>query len=205
MNQIRNVLAIGAHPDDIELGCGGSLAKLVNDGAHVRALVLTKGHAGNRFNADRVDETRRALALLGITDVHTADFPDTQMEKKLRKVITYIEKHTVELKPDRVYTMFENDRHQDHRTTFQATIVACRAARQVLCYETPSCWPGFEPQVFEDIDGFLDKKIHALALHKSQCDRPYTQPEAMRINALSRGQHIGIGPAEGFIGYKIVL
>lgn len=205
MKELRTVLAIGAHPDDIELGCGGSLAKFVEMGVKVRALVLTKGTIGNRADHDRLDETSRALSLLGVTDVVTADFPDTRMYEHLAAVIACIEKHAAEVQPDRVYTMFENDRHQDHRTTFEASIVACRQARQILCYETPSSWPGFQPQVIEDIDGFIGRKIDALALHESQRDRPYTQPDAMRINAMSRGQQVGIGPAEGFIGYKIIL
>ncbi len=205
MKQLRSVLAIGAHPDDIELGCGGSLAKFVEMGVRIRALVLTKGAVGNRANHDRLDETRRALALLGVTDVVMADFPDTRMYEHLAAVIAFIEKHANDIQPDRVYTMFENDRHQDHRTTFGASIVACREAPQILCYETPSSWIGFQPQVFEDIEGFIDKKTAALALHKSQFDRHYTQPEAMRAIAIAHGLRINTGPVEGFIGYKFIL
>jgi LmbE family N-acetylglucosaminyl deacetylase len=205
MKTLGSVLAIGAHPDDIELGCGGSLAKLVEMGVNVRALILSRGTVGNRADHDRLDETRRALKLLGVTDVVTADFPDTRMYLHAAEVITCIEAQVRDLKPDRVYTMFENDRHQDHRTTFEATIVACREVRQILSYETPSSLIDFQPQVIEDIGDYLGRKIDALALHKSQCDRPYTQPEAMRIKAMFRGQQVGIGPAEGFIGYKIIL
>lgn len=205
MKNLGSVLAIGAHPDDIELGCGGSLAKLVEQGVTVRALILTKGVVGNRGNYDRLDETKRALALLGVTDVVAADFPDTRMYQHLADVITCIETQVRDLKPDRVYTMFENDRHQDHRTTFEASIVACREVQQILSYETPSSLIDFQPQVIEDIAGYIGRKIDALALHESQCDRPYTQPDAMRIKAMFRGQQVGIGPAEGFIGYKIIL
>ncbi len=205
MRKIKKVLAIGAHPDDIELGCGGSLAKLVEMNVAVRALVLTKGTIGNRGDYDRIDETKRALALLGVTDVVTADFPDTRMYERLADVITSIEKVVRDFEPDRVYTMFENDRHQDHRTTFEASIVACREVRQIFSYETPSSLIDFQPQVTEDIEGFIGRKIDALALHVSQCDRTYTQPEAMLMKAAFRGQQVGIGPAEGFIGYKIIL
>lgn len=205
MTNLESILAIGAHPDDIELGCGGSLAKFIQNGVRVRALVLTKGDIGNRYNADRIAETRSALALLGITDIHTMDFPDTRMHQHLSEIIACIEEHARAVQPDRVYTMFKDDRHQDHRTAYEASIVACRSARQILCYETPSSWPDFQPQAFEEIDDTLDLKIKALALHESQCDRKYTQPEAMRIGALFHGQQIGIGAAEGFIAYKIIL
>ncbi len=202
---MKSILAIGAHPDDIELGCGGSMAKFAAQGVHIRALVLTKGTVGNRNEADRLNETREALALLGVTDIHTMDFPDTRLHEHLSAVIECIEEHVLAVDPERVYTMFETDRHQDHRTVFQASIVACRSARQILCYQTPSSWPQFQPQVFEEIADTIDLKIAALAQHKSQRDRPYTQPEAMRIGALFHGQQIGIGAAEGFIGYKIIL
>lgn len=201
----QTILAIGAHPDDIELGCGGSIAKFAAAGVHVRALVLTRGEVGNRHHLDRVDETRKALALLGVRDVHVDEFPDTRLHEHLAGLIEHIEKHALELQPNRVYTMFERDRHQDHRTVHEASIVACRSARQILCYETPSSWTNFQPQVFECINDFLDLKVAALKLHKSQQDRLYTQPEAMRVNAQFRGQQIGAAAAEAFIGYRIVL
>lgn len=205
MKNLGSVLAIGAHPDDIELGCGGSLAKFVEMGVKVRALVLSRGMVGNRADHDRLDETKRALALLGVTDVVTADFPDTRMYEHLADIIACIEEQVFDFKPDRAYTMFENDRHQDHRTTFEASIVACREVRQILSYETPSSLIDFQPQVVEDIEGFIGRKIDALAMHESQSDRTYTQPDAMLIKATFRGQQVGIGLAEGFIGYKIIL
>ncbi|MBP9710761.1 MAG: PIG-L family deacetylase [Candidatus Pacebacteria bacterium] len=206
MRKLQTILAIGAHPDDIELGCGGSIAKFAECGTHVRALVLSNGAVGNRHNTDRLQETTEALALLGVTDVHTEDFPDTKMYNHLTEIITFIEGHSNAIKPDRVYTMFERDKHQDHRTAFEASVVACRPAGQIICYETPSSWTNFTPQVFEGFDErVLDKKIAALALHTSQCDRPYTQPNVMRDLAHFRGQLVGIGPAEAFIAYKLVL
>jgi LmbE family N-acetylglucosaminyl deacetylase len=202
---LQTILAIGAHPDDIELGCGGSIAKFAAAGVRVRALVLTKGEAGNRRNLDRIDETRRALALLGVTDFCSADFPDTRLGDDMNTVIACIETHMAEVNPDRVYTMFEHDRHQDHRALFAASVVACRAARQILCYETPSSWTNFQPEMFEPIGDTLDKKVAALTLHESQRDRPYTQPSAMRTQAQSWGQRVGVDAAEAFIAYKFVL
>ncbi len=205
MIELQRILAVGAHPDDIELGCGGSIAKFTRRGVHVRALVLTRGEVGNRNDADRIEETRKALALLGVTDIHTADFPDTKLDKHESDLISCIECHARELNPDRVYTMFENDRHQDHRAVYRATIVACRPAHQILCYETPSSWTNFDPEAFENINGMLEIKIAALALHTSQRDRPYTQPGAMKTHARFRGQQVDVAAAEAFRGYKIIL
>ena len=209
----QTVLAIGAHPDDIELGVGGSLAKFVEAGVAVRTLVLTEGKEGNRHNVSRIDETKQALELLGVRDIFTEDFPDTRLHERLTDIIKCIETHVQEFKPDRVYTMFRDDQHQDHRTVFQASVVACRGVRQILCYETPSSLGEFMPKLFENIEGYLERKITALGLHVSQRDRPYTQPEAMRTLAhfrgiqlgVSRGAQNGTGPAEGFISHRMDL
>jgi LmbE family N-acetylglucosaminyl deacetylase len=213
VTDLQNILAIGAHPDDIELGCGGSIAKFVEAGVRVRALVLTEGKKGNRHNVSRIDETRKALELLGVKDIFTEDYPDTRLHERLTDLIECIEGHVREMKPERVYTMFQHDQHQDHRTVFQASVVACRGVGQVLCYETPSSLGEFQPKLFESIEGFLDRKVTALGLHISQRDRFYTQPEAMRTLALFRGLQLGVfrgvqqnaGPAEGFIGYRVDL
>jgi LmbE family N-acetylglucosaminyl deacetylase len=73
-----NILAIGAHPDDIELGCGGSLAKLARAGSRIHALVLSRGGRGCHAGVDRSDESHRALRRLGVAEVIQQDFPDTR-------------------------------------------------------------------------------------------------------------------------------
>lgn len=206
MKTPARILAIGAHPDDIELGCGGSIAKLIRQGAHVRTLVLSQGHRGADSKFDRISETNEALRLLGVEDLHFAELTDTRMHDHFNELITLIEQHVKEFNPDRVYTMFEHDRHQDHRTVFEATIVACRGVRQILSYETPSSWPNFNPVVFEELaQEDMDVKIDALKCHLSQAYRDYTQRGHLSVSANFRGQQIGLGMAEGFIPYKFVL
>ncbi len=209
MRAVKRVLAIGAHPDDIELGCGGTLAKLIKeDGVEVRALVMSQGETGIGkllVDFDRQQETLDALKLLGIQDSYVGNFPDAYLHMHLNKMISTIEYHVKEFAPDRVYTMFQHDRHQDHRAVFDASIVACRSVPQVLCYETPSSWPNFVPCMFEQIDEYFDLKAQALHLHMSQSDRDYTQPDNLRISAAFRGQQTGNSLNEGFIPYKFVF
>jgi LmbE family N-acetylglucosaminyl deacetylase len=205
MRHITGVLAIGAHPDDIELGCGGSLAKLAAEGVKVHALVLSCGDRGNIHGHDRCAESAEALGMLGVSTVLQAEFADTQLAGSFGDIVELIERECSRLTPDRVYTMFKEDRHQDHRTAFEASIVACRKVPQVLCYETPSSWPNFVPQIFEDVSGYLDKKIDALKRHVSQEDRYYMQKGEIACLARFRGQQVAAGPSEGFIPYKLVL
>lgn len=206
MLTIKTVLAVGAHPDDLELGCGATLAKLVAAGVHVRALVLSDGLQGAPNNShDRCAETRSALEELGVQDVVQVKLPDTDLPSVVSKIITILEAQCEELKPDRVYTMFEHDRHQDHRAVYEASIVACRSVPQILSYETPSSWPNFMPVVFETIDDFIELKVNALQYHVSQRHRTYMQSQQVRCNAQFRGHQVGLGPSEGFIPYKLVL
>jgi len=199
------ILAIGAHPDDIELGCGGTLAKLARAGHPIRAIILSKGRRGNLTDADRAAETVHALQAIGVTDVHTYGFEDTQLWRFVNEMITEIEAHVRSLGPFRVYSMFQHDRHQDHRAVYEASAIACRRVPQLLGYETPSSYPNFAPTVFEDISDYLETKIAALRWHESQGDRLYMQEDKIKSAAHFRGAQIDRGPCEGFIPYKLLF
>lgn len=205
MGGVSSILAIGAHPDDIELGCGGSLAKLARSGVKVTALVLSKGRRGVLSDDNRAAETRKALETIGIGQIHVHDFEDTQLSRHLTDMIPVIEACVREAEPTRVYTMFQHDRHQDHRAVYEASSIACRSVPQLLGYETPSSYPNFRPTVFEAIGADLETKIAALKCHKSQGSRIYMQEEKIRAAAIFRGVQVDLGPSEGFIPYKMVL
>lgn len=209
---MKGILAIGAHPDDIELGCGGTLAKYIAAGVPVKALVLCNGEEGKgeEDSRSRREETIAALSHLGLQphDIWVMEFADTKFHTQLPELIEAIE-HTITLSSfpiDRVYTMFKEDRHQDHRAVYEASIVACRKVPQILCYETPSAWPNFEPVVFEPIpEPLFVRKIEAIQMHKTQAHRTYMQPEALTCSAQFRGMQHGIGPSEGFMVHKMVM
>jgi len=205
MDSVRTIIALGAHPDDLELGCGATLAKLRSAGARVRAVVFTDGARGAPQECDRAQETRAALGCLGIDDVHFHNLADTRLHEQLNELIAAIERHVTELSPDRVYTMFDGDRHQDHRAVYQASAVACRRVRQIFGYETPSSYPNFVPTVFEPVDDFIERKVDALRQHRSQGDRLYMREEKIRSAAHFRGVQVDLGQTEGFIPYKLVL
>lgn len=200
-----SVLAIGAHPDDIELGCGGSLAKLALAGARIQAVIFSKGRRGTLLDADRERESTAALAMLGVHDIAIYDFEDTKLIHSLNEMIAVLDERVRSFNPDRVYTMFQHDRHQDHRAVYEASTVSCRDVSQLLGYETPSSYPNFSPTVFESIDGQLETKVRALNCHRSQGERLYMQEEKVRSAASFRGVQVQLGPSEGFIPYKMVL
>lgn len=205
MNEIHSVLALGAHPDDLELGCGATLAKLSARGVAVHAVIFSNGSKGGQSTCDRTIESRAALLALGVASVSQHDFPDTRLHEALNEIIACTEDHVRSIAPDRVYTMFHLDRHQDHRAVHEASVVACRKVPQILGYETPSSYPNFVPTVFEPIDDFIEAKVAALKLHVSQGDRLYMNEEKIRSAAHFRGVQVDLGQTESFIPYKLVL
>lgn len=204
------IIAIGAHPDDIELGCGASLAKLANQGRDIFAIVLSNGSEGNPLKQNRIQETSDALNLLGVTKTFFLNFADTKLSLNLHEIILALEKILEDVSTqsniERIYTMFKDDRHQDHRATYEASIVAFRHVKQILCYETPSSGAYFSPKVFEDVDeAYLNKKIDSLQHHASQIHKHYMSPHLIKSIALLRGQQAGFPLGEGFEPYKVVL
>lgn len=205
MTELNTVLALGAHPDDLELGCGATLAKLADHGVRITAIILSHGGRGATDEQDRAAETRSALSALGVHRVVLHDFPDTRLHEHLNELIAVIEQHVREDQPDRVYTMFADDRHQDHRAVYQASAVACRRVPQLLSYETPSSYPNFIPTVFEPVEEFIERKVAALKLHASQGSRLYMQEDKIRSAAHFRGVQVDLGQTEGFIPCKLIL
>ena len=205
MHAVSTVLALGAHPDDLELGCGATLAKLAAAGVAIHAVVFSEGKKGAPNGSDRAAESRTALESLGVATVTQHQFEDTRLHERLNDLIEVTERHVGELRPDRVYTMFHLDRHQDHRAVHEASVVACRRVRQILGYETPSSYPNFTPTVFEPVDETIEAKVRALKLHASQGERLYMQEEKIRSAAHFRGVQVDLGQTEGFIPYKLVL
>jgi LmbE family N-acetylglucosaminyl deacetylase len=205
MHAVNTVLALGAHPDDLELGCGATLAKLAAAGVVVHAIIFSEGTKGAPEGSDRFAESRSALESLAVATVTQHQFEDTRLHERLNELIEVIEQHVRELKPDRVYTMFHLDRHQDHRAVHEASVVACRRVPQILGYETPSSYPNFTPTVFEPVDEYIELKVRALKLHASQGERLYMQEEKIRSAAHFRGVQVDLGQTEGFIPYKLVF
>jgi hypothetical protein len=96
-----------------------------------------------------------------------------------------------ELNPDIVYTHFHGDSHLDHVSASLITVHAGRHAKNLLFYESLSTWTSFSPNYFVDIGGFLDKKIEALKMHRSQAGKPYMR-EVIRAKAALRGSQAGV-------------
>src|SRR3954470_19291255 len=123
------VLAIGAHPDDIELGCGATLLRHRAQGHHVALLVMTSGTHGPRLERSRVEEQQDAADLLG-AEVYWGGFQDGAIPEG-RAAIEVIERVMKATGATVMYTHSPNDSHQDHRATAAASAAAGRRVKTI--------------------------------------------------------------------------
>jgi LmbE family N-acetylglucosaminyl deacetylase len=192
-----NVVAIGAHPDDIEIGAGGSLAMHRAQGHSVRILILTRGGELSE-QSKRAREAREAANLLDIEDIHLLGYEDTRVPYN-GEIIKQIDDHLSEVDADRVYSHTEEDTHQDHRKASLASVAASRNIDEVLAFESPSTRSSFDPQYYSPLmEGVLQQKIESIQAHKSQREKKYLEAEAMKGLARFRGRQANCRYAEAF-------
>lgn len=191
------VLAVGAHPDDIELGSGGTIYKAVQAGARVIALYMTRGGKTTDTNV-RMRESTEAMHVLGVTEIHFENFPDTEIPDSF-ETINCLEHYAINYQPDIVLTHSVNDTHQDHRRIGWLAMAAFRNIPKVLAFETPRVRPAaFLPTYFVNITGCVEKKWEALRCHVSQNEKRYLAYESTVNLASFRGSQVGVTAAEAF-------
>lgn len=203
MVQKRKVLAVGAHPDDLELACGATLAKLVDGGHEVRGLIMSQGEQGGDRNM-RPCEAERGAAFLGLTELRTHNFPDTALETASTSMVAAIETMMMDFGPDIILTHSAHDQHQDHYAVHLATLRAARTHHSILCYESPSVTREFEPSVFVDIDGYVDVKVEAVLCHRDQSGKPYMSARRVRSMAAFRGAQAKNNNSEAFESVRLL-
>lgn len=194
-----NVLAFGSHPDDAELGCGGSLAAHAAKGDTVTVCVLT-----NVGNATRVAEAQRAAHILGANLIWAGlDEGDITVDIATQ---TRIDAIVAATRPDVVYVHAADDTHQDHRAAAALVICAARRLGRILCYRSPSSI-GFTPQVFMPLEpSHLDAKLAALGEHHTQLGDMYpVNPDVVAAQATVDGFAARVDLAEGFTTPRLVL
>lgn len=198
------ILAIGAHPDDIELGCGGYILKAKANGAKVYGLTLTKGERGGDNDHRREKEATRAADFMNLDGYWILDLPDTQLPDRPVEVKEAIEAVIKKINPTTVLTHNPHDTHGDHRATFVASKEAARLVPTFLCYESVSTPEDFKPDFYVDITGFLKDMLQAVRLHKTQSEKTYMDPELLKGRAAHRGIQCGVPYASAFKVYRIV-
>jgi len=196
------VLAVGAHPDDIELGCGGALRAHVLAGDEVTMLVMTAGDRGPQGLSSRVREQEAAALVLGATLVW-GGFDDGSIPTG-RESVDVIDSLLRTVGADVVYTHAPHDSHQDHVAVSTASLAAARRTGRILYYQAPST-TSFDPTVFVDIGPTVGDKLAALRAHWSQVlGCPMVDLEAVSAGVRYWGQRARTRYAEAFESPRFV-
>ena len=192
------VLAIGAHPDDIEIAAGGTLAKMRDAGYQISALVLTQGEKGGNAK-NRQNEAVSGAEFLGLVDIQVLDCTDTRLMTDAVDVTNAIEAMIKQYKPDIIFTHSSHDIHQDHQLVYESTLRAARDTRTtILCYESPSVTQDFRPSYFVEVGDYVDIKIQAVREHRDQSKKSYMKTDLIRGKLVFRGGQAKVDYAEGF-------
>lgn len=231
MTDKLDMLAFGVHPDDVELGCAGTLLASITQGKTVGIADLTKGELGTRGSAEiRTEEAAAAAKVMNIAvriNLGMADGFFANDEANQRKVIAIIRRY----RPEIVLCNAPEDRHPDHGRSSKLVEDACFLAglRKIETIENginQEAWrPKYvfhylqdrflQPDFVFDISDFHDKKIEAIKCYKTQFYNPeLNEPEtyisnpdfleAIKARALMLGKLIGVKYAEGYIAKKII-
>lgn len=168
----KTIIAFGAHPDDLEIGMGGTIAKLSAMGYIVQPVIATLPN----FVKSDTKEGRKSESMLSakVMGCKSPIFLDLSPEQMVfgRKFVTLIDSLITEHKPDSVFTQWYGDSHQDHQILTSSVISACRNQNNLFMYETTI--PGgitensFRPQLFVDVTETIDIKKNALECFQSQ-------------------------------------
>ncbi len=202
-----NILAVGPHPDDIEIGCGGTLIKYARKGHKVFLLLITRGEMGGDAET-RYEEQLKAARIMGVKEVFWGGLSDTDLLNKGNDIIHMVEEHIQTLKPDFIFVNFFNDTHQDHRTVNRSVLSATRYVSNVIFYEVPTT-NDFIPSVFVNIGSVLEAKLEALKAHASQIMKTNIEGlsilDIARSSAHFRGVQGRVPLAEGFIPQRLFI
>lgn len=226
-----DILAIGAHPDDVELGCGGTIAKMISEGKTVAIIDLTKGELGTRGT----DETRKveaadAAKILGISARENLEMKDgflQNSEEYQMRIVKMIRKY----QPEIVLANATDDRHPDHAKAAKLVSDACflSGLKKIVTaldgknqeFWRPKHifhfiqWKEVEPDFVIDISDFMDKKIEACMAYKTQFYNPESKEpvtpiatkdflESLTYRAQNLGRLSGCTYAEGFTAEKMI-
>ena len=228
-----DILAFGAHPDDIELGCGGSIAKAVAEGKKVGLVDLTRGELGTRGSAEiRKEEAEKAAAVLGVAFRKNLGFRDgffVNDEAHQMAIIALLRTH----QPELVLCNAIDDRHIDHAKGSQLVSDACflSGLAKIETFDTDGSaqapwrpsrvyhyiqWKEITPDFVLDISEHIDQKMEAIQAYSSQFyDQKSKEPatpissknflESVRYRAQNLGRLTGVAAAEGFTVERMPL
>jgi len=221
-----DILVFGAHPDDVELGCGGTIIKEVHNGKKVGVIDLTRGELGTRGTAaTRDEETKRATKIMGVDIRENMNFKDGFFKDDDAHKLALVKKIR-QYQPEIVITNAPSDRHPDHPRSSQITIEACFLAGLEKIKTDQKIWRpkaiyhyiqfnNITPDIVVDISKQMDLKIEAVKSYETQFYNSYSKEsetiisseeflESISYRAKDLGRQSDCQYAEGFIAHQLL-
>jgi len=221
---MKTVLVVAAHADDEALGCGGTIARHVEEGDAVHLVFMADGVHSRKESSEadvkrRIEASKRAQSILGISFSQSLELPDNKMDSvPLLEIVQKLELILEEILPSVIYTHHHGDLNIDHRLTHAAVMTACRptpdsSVREIYGFEVLSSteWATqqtlpFLPYCFVDITQQLRTKLDALKAYAEEMRKPPHSRSVAHVEVLAhhRGYSIGVDAAEAFEVYRII-
>lgn len=180
------ILVVSPHPDDLEIGMGGTVAKLIESGANVVSLIATdgsgsttlKGHSGDEMAEIRLEEAREAVSVLGVQTLIPLTIPDVKTDTNKEHFKNDFKETVLRFKPDEIYLPHpEIDKHPTHQVVSGLVLDELKDLdnkAKVWCYEVWTPFGAYDR--LEDISDYIDLKVMAIQAHKSQLEyKNYTE------------------------------
>ena len=223
----KKILIIAAHPDDEVLGCFGTVARMVKEGDEAYTLILGEGKT-SRDERRSVEnkkaelnilnqEIEKANSVINIKKTFIENFPDNRFDSvDLLDIVKAILKVKEEVKPDIIFTHYENDLNIDHQITYQAVVTATRpmeneSVKEIYSFEVLSSteWSyplSFSPDLFFDISETIELKKEAMKQYDSElCQFPHPRSiEGIELNAKYHGMRVGKAYVEAFKTVRVI-
>lgn len=218
----RNILVIAPHADDETLGCGGTICRHIENGDRVSWIIVTNlkeeyGYTSNQVNK-RNKEIEVVSKLYGFDQVKILGLPPAKLDTiPMGNLVQSMGMLIKKLSPEIIYLPYPGDIHTDHKVVFDVTASCSKwfrynSVKRVLAYETLSETEfgispdnnGFRPNVFVNIEGFLDKKIEIMNTFVGEvAEFPFPRSDqAIKALAMLRGSAAGCQAAEAFMLIK---
>jgi LmbE family N-acetylglucosaminyl deacetylase len=200
----QRILFLGAHPDDIELGCGALIAHIVEQ-ADLRCVTLSDNQK-NPALTNLVEEHYRSMDVLGVNkdQIILKDFETRNFPRDRQEILEFLYGLNGEFRPDIVFTHTESDIHQDHDVVRVEALRTFRGV-SVLGYDVLRSSYGFFPHfLIEVTEKDVQKKIDALAEYRTYHEKYYFDPEIIRSTSIRHGALAERPYAEGFDILRIV-
>lgn len=222
---MKTLVVVAPHADDETLGCGGTILKYANAGYDVHWILVTSMTEEFGFGKEQVEHRKKEIAeisvLYGFAGVHELNFQPAALDALPKgEVIGAIAGVISKVKPNQVFTPYRNDAHSDHEVVFDAVMSATKSFRypfvtKVMAYETISETDfgmkpedgGFRPNVFVDVSAFIESKLTAMEIYKSEMGEfPFPRSrKAIEALATLRGSQSNNESAEAFMLIKELL